>query len=1399
MPLDPNMEMLMRIVSKLEENQTKMQKLLESQVSQPQNGAAGQATSGKKCQTSLISDLAKRIPTFSFNPETETTFNDWFSRYEQIFVEDGVDLDDKTRLRVLLEKLDPECWNRFCSHILPDKPNDLTFKDAVDKLKTIFDIPMSIFTKRYLCWTSDLDKNPGEDDQAYGDRVNEKLHKNMENITIDELKVLRYFIGLKTNEDKEHLPYLLSYADRLTAEKKTVKLQDVINELKRLRSFKHDGQLISNATNSEINKVFGKKNVQNSKNCWNCGKNGHYAKDCRSTKKFCKKCNKTGHTIENCYKNPSNQQKNKGYSKKKQISAVKIVEPEKDFEKSEKNEKNRPEKVQINSLRRYSDVLVNNRKITFQTDTGADVTLINEDSWKKIGSPKLKSPVKQLKTANDTEMACKGSFACEFVLCGEKGVGDAYVVSGNNLLGLEWLNQSKLVTKSLDSFGYAKKIQKETNFGTKSIDEVLISNFPQVFEPGLGTCVKESAKLTLKDGVNPKFCSARPVPYAARESVEKELDRLMEMGVIEPITHSKWAAPIVCVSKKQTGKIRVCSDFSTGLNNALVDNKDPLPTADDIFASLNGGTVFSQIDLSDAYLQLELDEESKNLVVINSHRGLYRYNRLPFGVKTAPAIFQSIMAKMTAGLKGVATYLDDILVKGDDKTEHDQNLMALFERINDYGFKVKIEKCSFHQKQVKFLGYLVDKNGRKPDPEKITAISKMPTPTNVNQLRSFLGMCSYYGNFIPKMKQLRGILDELTQKDVKWDWNDSRQQAFDKLIEILSSDLNLCHFNPKYPIIVAADACEYGIGGVISHKFPDGTEKPIHHFSQALNPAEKNYSQIEKEALGLVTAVKRFHKYIFGRKFLLKTDHKPLLAIYGSKSGLPAHSVNRLIRWGILLLGYDFSMEYVKTDCFGQADALSRLISRANSENEDKVIAKIENETENTFDDKIRRLPVTAEHIRAENLNDSVIKTIMGWINETNWPKNGKGLDPVTKSYFDRKSELSVIQGCLMVGERVAIPEKLQRKVLIELHRGHSGIVRSKQLARSVVFWSGLDREIEKFVNNCEKCQKVAKMPVKVPLSPWPEPERIWQRVHIDYAGPVDGQYILVMVDSLSKWPEALLTKSISAISTVKLLESVFSRFGYPETIVSDNGTQFCSKEFNEMCQLNGIKHIRTAPYHPMSNGRAERFVDTLKRGLKKIKGEGESVSEQILNKFLFAYRSTPSSILNGRTPAESFLERKIRTRLSLLIPTKKVNVSKSENKAEKDFNRHHGVRQKYFETGDLVWFRKHHPNGFKWLPGKVKQRNGKVSYLIETDGGKMVHSHANQLRKREIDVNCRKEVFLDTMMHTFNIVPPQPVMEEGCQPVDGAANDVADSPAAVHVPLRRSSRSRRAPNRLQY
>ena len=292
--------------------------------------------------------------------------------------------------------------------------------------------------------------------------------------------------------------------------------------------------------------------------------------------------------------------------------------------------------------------------------------------------------------------------------------------------------------------------------------------------------------------------------------------------------------------KKPDGSARLCVDYSTGINDALQLHQHPLPVTEDIFATPNGDRVFSRIDISDSYLQVELDDDSKRLCNINTQRGVYEYQRLSFGVKSAPGISQAILDKMLAGLPFATAYLDDIVVVSRSQDDHRRHLHVVFDIINEYGFRVLPGKCSFFQPSIKYLGFIVDKDGRRPYPQKIIAVADMPAPTNITALRSFLGLVNYFQSFVPNMRSIRQPLEELLKKDNEWIQSARCQRALESIKGVLNSDLLLTHYDMSLEVIVAADVSEHGLGAVIQHRWPDGSVKAIAHASFSLKPAEQN-------------------------------------------------------------------------------------------------------------------------------------------------------------------------------------------------------------------------------------------------------------------------------------------------------------------------------------------------------------------------------------------------------------------------------------------------------------------------------------------------------------------------------------------------------------------------------
>ena len=462
-----------------------------------------------------------------------------------------------------------------------------------------------------------------------------------------------------------------------------------------------------------------------------------------------------------------------------------------------------------------------------------------------------------------TDIKLRSYSGHEISVIGEAEVQVAYrdqkavlpvVITGSDgpvLMSRDWLSVLKL------HWGQVKRISLEP---VDKLDQ-LRTKYLSLFDGNLGTIKGVTAHLKIKENAVPQFFKPRPVPFALKEKIAE--GRLEKIGVLEKVEFSDWTTPIVHVLKPD-GSVRICRDYKVTINPALDVPEHPLPTADDLFTQLNGGEKFTKLDLSSAYQQVLLDEESRQYVTINTHLGLYRYTRLPFGVASSPAIFQKIMDSVMSGLQGVGGILDDLIITGSNDERHLSNLESAFERISVMGIKLKKEKCVFMKPTVEYFAFVVDRDGIHPSLRKVQAIHEVQVPENPTELKSFLGMVDYYRRFIPNMATLAHPLNGLLEENIPWQWTKQCQEAFLKLKRILQSAPLLAHYDPKKPVRLAVDTSSFGLGAVLSHISEDGEEKLIAFASRTLSQSEQNYSMIEKEALAIIFGVKKLHQYFFG-------------------------------------------------------------------------------------------------------------------------------------------------------------------------------------------------------------------------------------------------------------------------------------------------------------------------------------------------------------------------------------------------------------------------------------------------------------------------------------------------------------------------------------------------------
>ncbi|XP_036341002.1 uncharacterized protein K02A2.6-like [Rhagoletis pomonella] len=555
-------------------------------------------------------------------------------------------------------------------------------------------------------------------------------------------------MGLKSQSDFDIRTKLLS---KLDTEADTLTLDALSKECQRLINLKADTNLVENP----------KGEVQHK----------------------CEQCITVGHKEGYCYskkngQNSKQKRNNKGKGSHLQSKSIFVS--------------NKIESAQ----RKYVSVLINGTKLDLQFDTASDITIISENNFQKLNVSNTSAVEHSARSATGATLPLSLQFDCNVELKQQRAELTCFVtpIKNLNVLGLDWITAFNLDNMSINAICNILAMENRgsvtPNMQSQNIS-LLKQSFPDVFDEKLGLCSKTKAHLVVKPDHKPIFRPKRPVAYAIQHLVEEELQRLQDINVISPVNYSEWAAPIV-VTKKSNGSIRICADFSTGLNTALETHQYPLPLPEDIFAKLANAKYFSHIDLSDAFLQIEVDEGSKELLTINTHLGLFRYNRIIFGVKTFPAIFQQVMDKMLIGL--------------------------------EYAAEIKSNMTgTFSVTEVRYLGYIISQYGLQADPERVSAINGMPEPNNIAELRSFLGAINYYGKFINKMRQLRGPLDELLKANTKWQWTQTHRKCFNSLKEILSSNLLLTHYDPQKKIIVAADASNYGLGACIMHEFPDGS------------------------------------------------------------------------------------------------------------------------------------------------------------------------------------------------------------------------------------------------------------------------------------------------------------------------------------------------------------------------------------------------------------------------------------------------------------------------------------------------------------------------------------------------------------------------------------------------
>ena len=780
--------------------------------------------------------------------EFDGTKDDWLQyieRLEHFFAANGID-DAAKKRAVLLSVVGAATYKILRSIVSPSKPGEKSYAELVEALSKYFKPTPSEIVERFKFHSRV--RKAGESIANYVTELRSLSEYCNFGAILNEMLRDRLVCGVNNGAiqklllSQTDLTYERAVEIALSAETAAQSMRELGSRPESAPSGRHIPLVVHRTSTSGASPTGSSS--QTSLTCYHCGLRGHTSSRCKVNKDIvCHHCRKRGHMQRAC------KSKSKPpLSKTKKPKSVAQVQGE---EKEEEEEPDDFTLQMVMSLRKSDappilvKVKLDDCPVDMEVDTGAAISLMSESTFNTLwprrslqpSSVRLQAYLKE--TIPVVGCTCinvdYNGQLCELPLVVVGGSGPA-------LLGRDWLTHIQLDWRQINQVHNASLL-------------AVLARYPGVFQEGLGTLKGFKAKIYVDPATPPKFNPARSVPFALRDKVEKELERLQKEGTIESVEYAEWAAPIVAVLKQDRNSVRICGDFSVTVNPVSKLDRYPIPKVEDLFAMLCKGKHFSKLDLSQAYQQLPLEEDSKKYVVINTHRGLFRYTRLPFGISSAPGIFQRVIESILQGIDGVVIYLDDILITGQTKEAHLTALEKVLSRLDRAGLRVKKSKCEFMKPSVTYLGHRIDANGLHPLLERVRAIKEAPIPKSVCQLKSYLGMLTYYSKFLPNLSTLLNPLYKLLRKDVIWAWGAAQAKPFAASKDLLTSKKCLTHFDSSLELTLACDASAYGLGAVLSHRMADGTERPIAYSSRTLTASEVNYSQLEKEGLACIFGI----------------------------------------------------------------------------------------------------------------------------------------------------------------------------------------------------------------------------------------------------------------------------------------------------------------------------------------------------------------------------------------------------------------------------------------------------------------------------------------------------------------------------------------------------------------
>lgn len=876
----------------------------------------------------------------------------------------------------------------------------------------------------------------------------------------------------------------------------------------------------------------------------------------------------------------------------------------------------------------------------------------------------------------------------------------------------------------------------------------------------------------------------RRIPLRLRDEVERQKDQMLQDGIIEE-SSSPWCSPIV-LARRKDGRPRFCIDLRA-VNSVTQSLPHPLPRVDDALDSLAGSCFFSTLDMASGYWQVDLADEDKEKTAFTTGKGLHHFRSMPFGLKNAGATFQRLMELVLAGMdaKSCLVYIDDVIVFSKTEEAHLHHLEEVFKRIRQAGMKLKPKKCFLGRKEVTFLGHKVGQDGVQPDPSNITKVQDWPKPMKGDDLKSFLGLCGYYCRFIPGYSDLVKPLRDAAENKGSLVWSEEMSKSFSELKTKLVSNpiLALPTFTGAFK--VATDASNYSVGSVLTETI-DGEDKVIAYASKVLSKTERRWPTYDKELWAIVWAIRHFRHYLIGDHFQILTDHKPLLNLPHSIS-VDADATGRRGRWAVELSSYDFTVTYRKGSENGNADAMSRIhtsgeeeVAEAGSEDPQAEVYLVSGSGLDLPTDE-----EMGEEMLAEQRNDDILKIVAEWVKKNRPPrmaslKNANAELRILARLFDHivlENEVLKMRVCRgsTTFMRVLVPKTLRKKILELTHdeptAGHLGESRTAKKILDRFYWPAVTKDVREYCTSCPACQRRSRPNPHMEAGLRTEvASRPFERLAIDITEmPLSSRgnkYALVLMDYFSKFVYAFPMPDQTTETVAGNLLRVVMQQGVPERLHSDQGRQFESAVFGELCKRLGITKTRTSPYRPQSDGMVERFNRTLKDMISKyIKSDGSDWDER-LAAVCFAYNTSKHSVTGyspfflahgreARLPVDevfqlrrqasdvkSYVEHELKTLREAFADAREKMLKSAENMCQRQ---EESRKEADYLPGQEVWVTDPtaHAGGKRKLgmfykgPGTVVGHVGppseSVVYKIKMADGREVNVHHNRLKPVKI------------------------------------------------------------------